>query len=195
MSRHPFSSKLAATVAAALLAALVAVSVALASSTSGPGTATHRTTAITDAAALLANVTPPTAATQTSHTAGTGPAGDHLLTTALDSAWAQRSWSVTGDPGAVLSSVTSQLPSDFSVVSRGSGGGPGESSISVTYSRPPVPGVLDVRWLEIGVNTTSHGTVLSAQAQSQWVVARPSDEQIPAGVTQVAISDGVPCRP
>jgi hypothetical protein len=63
----------------------------------------------------------------------------------------------------------------------------------VIRSWPPVAGVLDIRWLEIAVTAQANGgTRLYAQSQSQWVVARPKGEHIPAGVREVDITDGWP---
>lgn len=63
-------------------------------------------------------------------------------------------------------------------------------------SWPPVSGILDLRWLEIEVaGQSSGGTVLSAALQSQWVVARPARERVPAGATEVDVTEGLPGRP
>lgn len=63
-------------------------------------------------------------------------------------------------------------------------------------SWPPVSGILDVRWLEIEVaGQSSGGTVLSAESQSQWVVARPARERVPASVTEVDVMRGLSGQP
>jgi hypothetical protein len=67
---------------------------------------------------------------------------------------------------------------------------------SVTRAWPPVPGVLQVRWLEIAVTALPQGgTQLYAESQSEWVVTRPTGERIPSDVRQVSVTDGWPGKP
>jgi hypothetical protein len=160
-----------------------------------PTTASNRRAARLDAARLLAAVAVPAGAVSRSSGTGTGPLGDHLLTLAYASAYAYRTWSVTGDPSSVLSFVTAHLPPGSAVVSRGSGSGPGGDSQSITFSWPPVLGVLSTRWLEVSVSTSATGTLLFAESQSEWVVTRPRAEQIPAGVREVVVTDGLLGKP
>jgi hypothetical protein len=155
-------------------------------------TASNKRRAVTDAVQLLAYVVPPAGAVVHSSGAGAGPKGDHLLTSAFASAYAYRTWIVTGSVSSVLSSVTAHLPGGSTVISRGSGSGPGSTSQSIIFSWPPVPDVLNTRWLEVGVATSRTGTLLTAESQSEWVVARPLDEHVPAGVRDVEVTNGWP---
>jgi len=139
----------------------------------------------------LAGVVPPAGAVLRS--SGTS-IGTHarLLTTAFASAVAYSSWTTTDDPASVLSFVEAHLPAGSTLISSGSGG-PSPSSQSVIRSWPPVDGVLDVRWLSIEVTSRADGgTLLSAESQSQWVVTRPVDDQIPADVREVDVTSGWP---
>lgn len=157
-----------------------------------PTTASNKRVAVTDAAQLLAYVVPPAGAVVHSSGAGTGPNGDHLLTSAFASAYPHRTWTVTGSASSVLASVTAHLPAGTTVISRGSGSGPGSASQSITFSWPPVPDVLNTRWLEVGVSTSGTGTLLTAESQSEWVVTRPLDEHVPAGVRAIEVTNGWP---
>jgi hypothetical protein len=159
-----------------------------------PTTASNRRAAVRDAKGLLAGVAPPAGAVLQSSGTKIGPHAP-LLTTAFASAVAYSTWTVPEDPASVLSFVETHLPSGSKVVSTGSGG-PNPSTQSVIRSWPPVDGVLDVRWLEIDVTSASSGgTQLHAESQSQWVVTRPSGEQIPAGVREVDVTSGWPGKP
>lgn len=155
-----------------------------------PTTATNRRAAVRDAKQLLAGVVPPDGAVVQSSGTAIGAHG-RLITAALASAIAYRTWTVPGDPASVLSFVQSHLPPGSTVVSTGYGGSP--VTQSVIRSWRPVHGVLDARWLEVAVTPRSDGdTRLYAEAQSQWVIARPQREYIPAGVREVDITDGWP---
>lgn len=143
-----------------------------------------------DAKQLLQGVVPPAGAVVQSSGTATGRHA-RPLTAALASAVAYHTWTVPEDPASVLSFVQSHLPPGSRIVTTGYGGSP--VTQSVIRSWPPVHGILDVRWLEIAVTPRSDGgTRLYAEAQSQWVVARPKDEYIPAGVREVDITDGWP---
>jgi hypothetical protein len=160
---------------------------------SAGATASNRRAAVRDAKRRLEAVLPPTGAVLRSSGAALG-AGAHLLTLAFASAVAYRSWTVPDDPASVLSFVQAHLPAGSSVVSRGAGGP--TFTRSVIRSWPPVRGVLDVRWLEIQVTARPGGsTRLYAEAQSQWVIARPEREYIPAGVREVDLTDRWPGHP
>jgi hypothetical protein len=59
-----------------------------------------------------------------------------------------------------------------------------------------VKGVLDTRFLRIEVTgRSSGGSLLSAESQSQWVIVRRARERVPAAVTEVKITDGIPGHP
>jgi hypothetical protein len=134
-------------------------------------TASNKRAARRDASRLLADLVPPAGAALKSSGTASGPRA-HLLTAALASEVAYRTWLVAGDPAAVLSSVQAKLPPGVKVVSTAAGG-PRPSSQSVIYSWPAISGVLDVRWLRVDVTTRADdGTLLSAEAQSQWVITR-----------------------
>lgn len=154
-------------------------------------TASNRRAAIKDANELLQGVVPPSESVLGSSGAATGPHAP-LLTSVFASAVAYRTWTVPDDPTSVLSFVEAHLPRGSKVVSTGTGG-PNPSSESVIRSWPPVDGVLDSRWLEIDVTSRASGdTLLHAESQSQWLVERPRDEKIPAGVSEVDVTIGWP---
>jgi hypothetical protein len=159
-------------------------------------TKANRQAAIRDSARLLAGVEPPSGAVVRSRRSAIGPQRTvPLLTTAFASAVASERWSVPGEPGAVLSYVESHLPPGSTLVSTGSGG-PDASFHSVIRSWSPVSGILDVRWLELEVaGQSSGGTALSAESQSQWIVARPARERVPAPVMEVDVTEGPPGQP
>jgi hypothetical protein len=159
-------------------------------------TKANRQAAIRDSARLLAGVITPPGAVVLSRRSAIGPQRRvPLLTTVFASAVASERWSVPGEPDAVLPYVESHLPPGSKLVSTGSGG-PDHSFQSVIRSWAPMTGVLDVRWLEIEVaGQSSGGTVLSAESQSQWIVARPARERVPAGVTEVEVTKGLPGQP
>jgi hypothetical protein len=160
--------------------------------TVAPTTAANRRAAVRDAKALLQRVVPPAGAVVGSSGTAIG-AHARLITLALASAVAYRTWTVPSDPASVSSFVQSHLPPGSTVVSTGSGGSP--LTQSVTRSWPPIRGILDDRLLDIEVTPRSDGgTHLYAEAQSQWVVTRPKAERIPAGVREVDITDGWPGR-
>jgi hypothetical protein len=205
MPRHPVLHR-GAIIACAACACVGAVLASQSGATSRPGssnagvtaagptratTASNKRAARRDASRLLADVVPPAGATLKSSGTGSGPRA-HLLTAALASEGAYRTWIVAGDPASVLSSVQAKLPPGIKVVSTGAGG-PRPSSQSVIYSWPAISGVLDVRCLQVAVTARAGGgTLLSAEAQSQWVITRPRSEQIPAGVREVEVTSGHP---
>lgn len=172
------------------LAALGGVSAAMVAVASGAShdsvatTASNKQRAVSDAKWLLSGVVPPPGAVLQSGGTGIGPRA-HLLTAALDSAVAHSTWTAPEDPASVLAFVQAHLPPGSSVFSTGSSG-PSPSAQSVIRAWAPVPGVLDVRWLEISVGGASGGgTKLYAESQSQWLVVRPPRERVPAGVREV----------
>lgn len=169
---------------------------ALAPSANGSGgnarvsTGANRRAAVSDARTLLRGAVPPAGAEFRASGTGIG-AHARLLTSATASAVAYRSWTVPEPPRAVLAFVVAHLPAGSKVVSTGSGGPP--FSESVTRAWPAVPGVLVVRWLEVEVTALARGgTHLYAEAQSQWMVARPPTERIPSSVRRIDISEGRP---
>jgi len=171
-----------------VIVALVGVGSASALAASAVSTRSNRRAAIRDASSLVRGVTAPAGAVLESSGTAVGPHGDHLLTPATASAVAWRSWRVAEAPRSVLSFVQAHLPAGSTVVSRGSGGPP--LMRDVLRAWPAVPGVLDVRWLELQVTALADGeTQLSARSQSQWVVTRPSADHIPARVNEVDVTE------
>lgn len=155
-----------------------------------PTTALNRRAAMLDARRMLAYVVPPPGSVLGSSHTGSGSHA-HLLTEAFASAVAYRTWIVAANQASVLSFVQYHLPAGAKIV--GTGSSPSDSLQSVTYSWPPVDGVLDVRWLEIQVSArASGGTRLYAESQSQWIVTRPKAEQIPVGVREVNVTSAWP---
>jgi hypothetical protein len=154
-------------------------------------TASNRQAAIADAKQLLAGVHPPAGAVLQSSGTGVGPSA-HLLTLALASAVAYRTWNVPGDSSSVLAAVEAHLPAGSTQII--SGYGPEDQS--VIRSWPAVAGVLGLRWLRIEVaSAPSGGTTLSAKSQSQWIVTRNAAERIPPGVREVDVTSGWPGKP
>jgi hypothetical protein len=65
----------------------------------------------------------------------------------------------------------------------------GQTSRSVTYSLPPVPGVLDQRLLAVTVTTVSGGrTGVLAESDAIWLVPRPRSERIPAATRELDVA-------
>jgi hypothetical protein len=157
---------------------------------SDPGlTGANRRAAVSDAATLLGYVVAPSGATVISQGTAIGWRDGHVITAAMASAVAYRSWTVAEDPASVLADVQAQLPAGSKILSTGSAGP--TFSESVIRSWPSVTGVLDSRLLELQVTGRPDGaTTLSAVAQSQWVVVRPRGEQLPSMVRDVAVTDG-----
>jgi hypothetical protein len=156
-------------------------------------TRAHRRAAIADARRLLAGVVAPSGAVVRSSSSGIGP-HTLLLTSVLNSAIDRRSWTVPEDSSAVLAFVTAHLPPGSKVESSGSGGP--QPSQFVTHAWPAVPGVLGVRWVQIQVTATSTDqTLLSAVAQSQWIVTRSAAQRIGPGVRAITITSRVPRKP
>ncbi len=167
------------------------VSVGTAAAISGATTASNKRTAVLDAKQLLLGVVAPSGAVVESNGTAIGRQAQ-LLTEAFASATAYSTWTVPDDPASVLSFVEAHLPPGSTLVGRGTSG-PSPSTRSVIRSWPPVDGVLGVRWLEVAVTSrASGGTLLYAESQSQWVVARSPAESVPAGVREVDVTSGWP---
>lgn len=159
-------------------------------------TASHRRSAVRDAKRLLAGVMPPSGALVLERRSAIGVQRRiPLVTSVFASALDFERWSVPGSPGAVLSYVVSHLPAGSKLVGSGSSG-PNPVTRSVIRSWAPVKGVLDTRFLRIEVTgRSSGGSLLSAESQSQWVIVRRARERVPAAVTEVKITDGIPGHP
>jgi len=154
-------------------------------------TRAHRRAAIRDAQRLLGGVVAPLGAVVDSSSSGIGP-HTLLLTGALDSAVDRRSWMVPEDSSGVLSFVTAHLPPGSKVDGAGSVTG-GLPLQYVDHTWASVPGVLGIRLLRIQVTSTgSDQTLLSAVAQSQWIVKRPASERIPTSVGEINVTSSAP---
>jgi hypothetical protein len=78
---------------------------------SDPGlTGANRRAAVSDAATLLGYVVAPSGATVISQGTAIGWRDGHVITAAMASAVAYRSWTVAEDPASVLADVQAQLP-------------------------------------------------------------------------------------
>ena len=153
-------------------------------------TSAHRQAAIRDAKQLLAGVVVPSGSVVGSSSSGVGP-HTLLLTSVLNSAVQRRSWTIPEDSSAVLSFVTAHLPSGSKVESTGSGGP--QPMQSVIRAWPPVRDVLGLRWVQIQVTATgSEQTLLSAVAQSQWIVDRSASQRVPTSVREITVTSRVP---
>lgn len=155
-------------------------------------TAANRQAAIRDAAKLLSGVVAPPAATVQSSSTSVGPHGRlTLITTAFDSAVDRRTWTVPENYAKVLPFVLAHLPPGSEPYEKGGGGPP--PSLSVIRAWPPIASQLGARLLSLQVTETGpNQTLLSAVAQSQWLVVRPASEQVPAGVRRLTVTSGVP---
>jgi hypothetical protein len=97
---------------------------------------------------------------------------------------------VPGTPASVLSDIVSHTRHPTQgLAGSGSGAGPSWSSVQLAF--PPVPDVLDSRWLVVKVVGLSHGfTAVRADAEVVWVIPRPASERIPAEVGEVDVRRG-----
>jgi hypothetical protein len=153
-------------------------------------TRAHRRAAIRDAKRLLAGVVAPSGAVLKSSSSGIAP-HTLLLVGALNSAVERKSWTVPEDSSTVLSYVTAHLPAGSKNEGTGSGGPPPMQSVDREWA--PVPGVLGVRWLRVQVTSIgTNETLLSATAQSQWIVDRSASQRIAPGVRQINVTSQVP---
>lgn len=175
--------------------AVAAVLGAYANLASGAPAAGNKARAQSDATSLLEGLVLPQGATQTS----TEPGGDGgvLATPASgppatpnvvdDHAW----WTVPGSPQSVLAYLDAHAPAGSAPDLRGSGTDPSRKPSDfwwVGFARPPITGVLDIRWLIVEVVQLPDGsTGLRADAEVVWITPRPPSEQIPAGATQLRV--------
>lgn len=184
----------AAVVGCAVCAAIVTVVASPATATAkrqiNAATSAHRRAAIRDASHLLAGVVAPPGAVKQSSSTGVGP-HTRLLDEAFDSAVARARWTVPENFSSVLSFVTAHLPTGSRPDGTFSGSNP--TLLGFTRKWPPVDGVIGDRLLQIQVTAVgSNQTLLSAVAQSQWIVARSESERIPAGVREINVTSGMP---
>jgi len=145
--------------------------------------AENEAAAQSDAAALLAGLSLPSGAAQSS----TEPAGDDALLAVPeerpatpnlvdDHAW----WVVPDTPTEALASVRAHLPSAARRSGEGQSSRPGEPEVVFeTFEWPSIAGVLSQRSLDIAVIPLPNGsTGLRADAQVVWVTPRSPSEVI-----------------
>jgi hypothetical protein len=175
------------------LAAAAGASVALAASRSQKQLQSNKAQARTDAAALVAGVRLPFGATPSS----VEPAGDNGLLKASrgelegDSAHAlAHSWWTVDEPAdQVLAYVGSNPPSGTKQDGSGSSDGPQGSTESDMFAAPAISGKLGERMLWVTVATLQDGqTGVLAEAQSDYIVPRPSSERVPTGASILTIA-------
>jgi hypothetical protein len=137
-------------------------------------------------------------------TAPERPAAQDLVTR---TAW----WRASGPPQAVLAWVRAHIPAGFTLSATG-GSGQGPHNVLEPglphpggntpylkmwfdeFSRPPVPGVLNSRWLLVAVaadGARQDGTVQTAirvDSEVAWQPARPAGDRIPGAARVVTIA-------
>jgi hypothetical protein len=157
--------------------------------------AENEASARTDAALLLTRLSLPADATPSASeptgddgmlgSAETGPATPNLID---DHSW----WILPGTPTQTLSYIRAHAPAGSTLTGTGSGGTRGAiTSESVTFSWPPLTGVLDTRQLSIAaVALPGNTTGLRADAQVVWITPRPASETIATGAHLLRISVG-----
>ncbi len=155
--------------------------------------AANQAAARADAAALLGEVSLPAGATESSSEpagdegllAHAGAGGPYTPNVVEAHAW----WTVPGPRAEVMAYIRGHAPSGSAMVSSGSGGGSGSTTLeSVTFGWP-VAGVLSTRWLVLTAAQLSHGsTGLRADTQVVWVTPRPASERMPAGGRRLSVS-------
>jgi hypothetical protein len=100
-------------------------------------------------------------------------------------------WKAPGTPDSVLGHVEADPPagSTQASVETSYDGPTGTGLWSVTFTWPPVAGVLGSRELEVSFTSLpGNVTGVLAQAESDWIVPRTPGEQIPRGVREVQIT-------
>src|ERR1700733_1195597 len=129
-------------------------------------TVSNRTAATVDAHNLLAMVQVPSGSSVATTPRDTGFEQPQDFVGVSASATASRSWIVHDSVDRLLRFVVAHLRPGSKGDGSGSGGpNPEESPIR---SWPPVPGVLDGRWLQLQAYSYGSHTYLTARAQSQW---------------------------
>jgi len=184
-------SKLTLVVIAVAVAA--GASVALASSRSQKQLQSNKARAHADAAALVAGVQLPPGATPSS----IEPAGDNGLlpfsSEAIEGdaahALAHGWWIVDEPADQVLDYVSSHAPLGMKQDGSGYSNGRQGSTESDMFEAPAIPGKLGERMMWVTVATLQDGqTGVAAEAQSDYVVPRPSSERVPAGASILTIA-------
>jgi hypothetical protein len=153
-------------------------------------TASPRSRAVADAAAILASFAVPPGARRLSG------APDSLLKQPPmlpgspdlvdDASW----WQAPGAPQAVLAWERAHLPRRLALVGSSAAWGPETAAAwSDSFSLPPVPGVLNSRELVVEVTAAGGGqTAVRVDAQVTWLPAKPATERIPSAARVVTIT-------
>lgn len=99
-------------------------------------------------------------------------------------------WKVDKPFPQVLSYVQTHSPTGGRLQMSGSSSGPGQPVWEfVTFTFPPRPGILGIRWLTVTMIQLHDGsTGVRVDGQVQWVVPRPESEKVPAGVHAVQVT-------
>jgi hypothetical protein len=160
---------------------------------SSPGPAgsagTPRQRAVADAAAILRSFVVPPGARRLARApsfAGNAlrqpPSTPGVAELVDDASW----WQVPGDPQAVLGWEQARLPHQFAWAANGEAGNrSGTYSWMVTYSLPPVPGVLPLRELLVEVVGQ---TAIRVDGQVGWQPPRPASSLVPSAARVVTIT-------
>jgi len=110
-------------------------------------------------------------------------------------ALAHRWWEVPGTPDGVIAYVRAHPPAGSRLFGTGTAGNlyNATSADSVYYERPGVRDVLGFRELDVTATALPDGeTGVLAEAQSDWIVPRPSSEQVPPSTAEIDITSGAP---
>jgi hypothetical protein len=143
--------------------------------------------AVTQANGLLGElVLPPDATVLTPPPPAGALAGPPLIPGVFDLADQDSLWQLTETPSDVFSFLKAHPPAGST--QNGSAGTDAEP-VYVSFAWPSAAGLLNIRWLVVGLAALSDGlTGVRADAQVQWIAPRPAGEVVPAGVHEVDIT-------
>jgi hypothetical protein len=178
------------------------VGVALAAAVVGVATAgsrsANRAASRRDARSLLAKLALPAGATWLF----SEPHGDHAYLKAQGALEGDEArtvahgwWEVPGIPGDVIAYIRAHPPTGGTQFGTGAAGNiyNGTSADSLYYQWPGVRGVLGYRELAVTATALPDGeTGVLAEAQSDWIVPRPTGERIPSSTAEIDIASGTP---
>ena len=179
-------------------AAAVIAGVLNAGAAAGGSSVSNRNVARRDAPQLMARLRLPPGAVRL----GGEPVGDHGYLRPIDALQADRArvvayawWRVPGGPSAAIAYVRAHPPRGSRLSATGTVGNQraGTSARLIDDQWPAVPGVLGARELAVTATSLPDGeTGMLAEAQSDWIVARPAGEHIPASTRAIQITSGAP---